>query len=85
MTTAEFDVLDELYFLRSYEDLLSALEIGADELDKVLGELIGKSWVDVYAGPTEGNALKPGEIKKEYRFYHYLANKAGLLAHNSNF
>lgn len=85
MTTIEFDVLDELYFLQSYEDLIKTLKLPDKAIKEALLELIKKGWLKCYISPTEELPFESAEFERDYRNYHYLATKAGLLAHNSNF
>ena len=85
MTTNEFDVLDELYFLQSYEDLIKTLKLPNKTIKEALLELIKKGWLKCYISPTEELTFESTEFERDYRNYHYLATKAGLLAHNSNF
>ena len=85
MTDAEFDILDELYFLQSYKDLTKSLDMSDGEIKSALEKLIIKGWVKCYISPTAEIELDIGELEKEYWNYHYLATKAGLLAHNSNY
>jgi hypothetical protein len=83
MTENEFDVLDELYFLQSYQYLLNTLQIEDDILKSTLQELISKGWVRCYITPSDEVEFNRSTFEKEYKDYHYLASKAGLLAHNS--
>lgn len=85
MTTLEFDVLDELYFLQSYQDLDKSLDLSNHELKSTLQLLLVKGWLKCYVSPTEEMEFESSAFEKDYRNYHYLATKAGLLAHNSNF
>ncbi|MCG8307154.1 MAG: transporter [Cytophagales bacterium] len=85
MTDIEFDILDELYFLQSYDYLLKTLKLNDNLLKRLLLDLIEKGWVKCYGSPTEEEPLESPDFEKDYWNYHYLATKAGLLAHNSNF
>ena len=85
MTDLEFNVLDELYFLQSYGYLSKTLELTDEELKKALSSLLKKGWVRCYSSPSDELGSDSLEIESEYWNYHYLATKAGLLAHNSNF
>ena len=85
MTDIEYDVLDELYFLQSYKELEEGLKLSNKELHLTLANLLKKGWIKCYAEPTAETALDISELEKDYWNYHYLATKAGLLAHNSNF
>jgi len=85
MTTIQFDVLDELYFLQSYDYLTKTLKLNDKILKETLEELLKKGWIKCYSSPTEELMPESLEFGKNYANYHYLATKAGLIAHNSNF
>lgn len=85
MTNIEFDILDELYFIQSYDYLVRTLKLNDKLLKKSLRDLIERGWVTCYSSPTEELAFESNEFEKDYWNYHYLATKAGLMAHNSNF
>ena len=85
MNNIEFDILDELYFLQSYEYLKITLKFNDELLKQSLQGLIEQGWVTCYSSPTEELAFESNQFEKDYRNYHYLATKAGLLAHNSDF
>jgi hypothetical protein len=82
MTDNEFDVLDELYFVTSYNDLLKQLDFSDDLLITTLNMLKDKGWVKFLKDiDQEWNIteLTIDQIKQSY----FLASKSGLLAHNS--
>ncbi len=85
MTTIQFDVLDELYFLQSYDYLAKTLKLDDKILKKTLEELLKKGWIKCYNSPTEELMTESLVFEKNYGNYRYLATKAGLIAHNSNF
>ncbi len=82
MTDEEFDVLDELYFVHSYQHVQDELGWQDEPLKKVLSVLLEKGWVKCFK--TVHEELVAEEIKFEENFnqYFYLASKAGLFAHN---
>lgn len=82
MNEEEFDLLDELYFVTPFQELLHNLEWEEELLLKVLDTTISKGWVKVLIG--KDNEVHPthDEFLQKYRSYHYLATKAGLMAHN---
>ncbi|MGD1893697.1 MAG: hypothetical protein ACFB15_24280 [Cyclobacteriaceae bacterium] len=82
MTDQEFDALDELYFVTSFQQLLQELDWPPDKLKSVLQSLLEKEWIRCYLNHSE--ELLPSEVDFEscHQTYHYLATKAGLLAHN---
>lgn len=85
MTTIEFDVLDELYFLQSYEYLTRTLKLKDRILKETLLNLLNQGWIKCYSSPTEELVFDQTSFEKDYWNYHYLATKAGLLAHNGDF
>ena len=85
MTDIEFDVLDNLYFLQSYKYLTDTLHVGDDVLKDTLRKLLERGWLRCYSSPTNEIEFERAAFEKDYWNYQYLASKAGLLAHNSNF
>lgn len=84
MTELEYNVLDELYFLQSYSYIANTLDLTDEDLKRTLLRLLKKGWIRCYTSPTDELGSDKLYIESEYRNYHYLATKAGLLAHNSN-
>jgi len=82
MTDAEFDVLDALYFVTPFADIIADTGLTKIEVRDTLGGLLNRGWVRCYEGP--GKELMPHEVDffQDFERYHYLATKAGLLAHN---
>lgn len=83
MTDQEFEILDELYFVQTFDALLDSTNINEDELKHCLSQLIEKGWVKCLNSLTEEVLSEISEFEDRYRNYFYLATKAGLLAHNS--
>ncbi len=83
MTSQEYDILDVLYFLTSFNLLQENTEVKLPQLEQILWDLVTKEWVlchkngDVEITPTKS------EFESEFGNYHYLASKKGLLAHNA--
>jgi len=82
MTDLEFDVLDELYFVVSFNDLQEELEIDEPTLKEVLHSLLQKKWIKCYLNASEEALQDEIDYDNQYKSYHYLATKQGLLAHN---
>ncbi|HAA19928.1 MAG TPA: hypothetical protein DCR93_25150 [Cytophagales bacterium] len=82
MTDAEFDVLDALYFVTPFLEVVRETGLSEVEVRDTLGGLLNRGWVRCYQGP--GKELMPDEVDfpQDFVRYHYLATKAGLLAHN---
>lgn len=83
MEDANYQVLAELYFVTSYEELRTALAMDDDILLKCLSELLEKGWIRCYHGVDNELIGDEVDLPNSYRKYHYLASKEGLFAHNS--
>lgn len=84
MSDEEFDVLDELYFVTSYDELAEAIEWSPEELVPVLSSLYENGMIRVLHGVDDDVPRGQVHLAEAYAQYHYLASKKGLLAHNSN-
>jgi predicted transcriptional regulator len=83
MTDEEFDIIDELYFISPFDELMKNLKMEESELVKALLGLIRKGWVKCLEKETDNELEAGGNFAAEFKKYNYLAAKAGLLAHNS--
>lgn len=84
MTDLEYDLLDELYFVQSFDYLQNALAIEEPALKETLESLLKKGWVKCFVNNTEEVFIEDMDFEKRYRQYSYLATKQGLLAHNAD-
>jgi len=82
MTDEEFDLIDQLYFIQSFPDLLASS--GLDELALLvqLNNLHEKGWLKTVALLDGDTPPNPIQIQEEGTTYFYVASKEGLLAHN---
>ena len=83
MNDNEFDVLDELYFVQSYNDLRQMCGLDDRILIVVLANLYQKQWIRVLKSHDEDEDPKQVDLSNKYQEYFYLASKKGLLAHNT--
>ena len=84
MTDQEFDVLDELYFVISFQDLMRNLSWPAEAVLPVLKELVSKELVKCIDPQSEEEVeLSLSELDKQYHKILFLATKKGLMEHNS--
>ena len=83
MTDQEFDILDELYFVQTFDALLQSTHLSEPELKQWLNQLINKGLVKCLNSLTEEVLTQTPDFEDRYKKYFYLATKAGLLAHNS--
>lgn len=84
MTDVEFDILDEVYFVTAYIDIRTQLGISDADLAIGLHRLLQKGYIkQLQFDETAGDFIKlESPDYTGYSTYHYLATKAGLLAHN---
>lgn len=83
MTDAEFDLLDELYFVQSFPELKRSLHWPDHTFKELLYAMAGKGWIKVLRTQDEEIPLEKADFEENFQKYYYLATKAGLLAHNS--
>lgn len=82
MTTLEFDILDELYFVTPFARLLDEVEVDEVELKGGLQTLLDKKWVRCMSTVDDEVEEDVLDFENHYKDYHYLATKKGLMAHN---
>jgi len=80
MDDAEFDLLDELYFVTSFEELQANTDMSEAKIRDTLISLAGRGWICVYENSDE--ELADFDLMGNFKLYFYLASKKGLLAHN---
>lgn len=83
MSEPEFLILDELYFLQSFDDLLALTGLSAVELQQALSGMLQKGWVKCLLSREGEEPAGTAEFNSRYASLFYLATKAGLMAHNS--
>ncbi|MFN3315695.1 MAG: transporter [Raineya sp.] len=79
----EFDILDEIYFVETFENIRQKLNINSQTLKETLKSMIEKGWVKCFANQYTEVIFDTRSFEENYQVYHYLATKEGLLAHNS--
>jgi hypothetical protein len=82
MTDEEFDLIDQLYFVQSFPDLLQVTGLEEDTLLELLQQLFAKGWLRTVALLDGDTPPDPIAILTEGINYFYVASKEGLLAHN---
>ena len=82
MTHLEYDILDELYFVQSFDNLLLSLDLDKETLKKSLKTMFIKGWIRCYNTPTDELFQGDVDLDSEYAQYFYIASKSGLLAHS---
>ncbi|OON67092.1 MarR family transcriptional regulator [Hymenobacter sp. CRA2] len=84
MTDAEFDILDELYFVTSFPDLQQRTGLTAPELEQQLRGLLEQGLVRCFwPDPDTELAYEPTSFGALRQDCFFLATKEGLLQHNT--
>jgi hypothetical protein len=84
MTDQEFDILDELYFVTAYPELLEKLNLPEPEFREALIGLISMNYIKCLFPDHDSEVpYDPVHFETEGQGYYFLASKEGLLAHNS--
>lgn len=83
MSEQEYQVLDELYFVQSFQELRQLTDFSEDELKEILGQLLRKGWIKCLRSREGEEPVEESEFFANYSSCLYLATKAGLQAHNS--
>jgi len=84
MNDAEFDLLDELYFVTPFRTLRDKTGLPTPELLALLGGLLERGLVRYYwPDPDTELAYEPTSFGALGQDASYLASKEGLLQHNT--
>ena len=81
MTNTQYEIIDALYFVIPFNELIAELDLNERLLVAELHKLHQKGWVRVYDAidhELEYHALVDDRFPK----YQFLASKQGLIAHN---
>jgi predicted transcriptional regulator len=81
MNELEFALLDELYFIISFDELQKNIGWEKETLKEELKKLAEKKWIRCFKDTIEQSWDEIG-LEKDMEKYHYLASKKGLLIHN---
>ena len=83
MTDSEYEIMDELYFVISFQELQEKILVDEEKLKRLLGHLVEKQFVKCFSNVSDELPGKDVDFENNYRNYHYLASKEGLFAHNT--
>ena len=82
MNEAEYDIMDQLYFVTSFADVKEQTRLDDTIISTILWSLINRGWVKCFDGPENEVEVCEDDFRTNFTKYHYLASKQGLLAHN---
>ncbi len=84
-TDLEYEILDEVYFVSSYYDILANVAAEEAAFKASLRNLIEQEFMYqlAYEAASEDYERCEQPDWNDFERYHYVASKKGLLAHNS--
>ncbi len=82
MSDAEYEILDELYFIKTFGELQGLFMSGEFHLEEELWKLIQKEWVKILGDQDEEIVLEKDEFMEQKTKFRFNATKKGLMAHN---
>ena len=83
MTDIEFELIDNLYFVQSFEALCKTMGMNEYEMKQQLLSLVQKDWVKVMDKQTDEEISNIEIWTAACDNYFYLATKKGLFEHNT--
>lgn len=82
MSDTEFDLLDELYFVQTYDFIKESLKWEDELLLETLNSLYQSGMIKCLSAP-DTERFDQMDLFKEGKNLFYLATKKGLMAHNT--
>lgn len=82
MNDAEFDLMDELYFVQSYSYIKETLDWSDSELIATLKILFEQGYIKCLDDP-DSERFGSVDFENEAALLYFLATKKGLMAHNT--
>lgn len=82
MTDDEFDLLDELYFVQSYNEVKNAINWQDEKLKVTLASLYQEGFIKILQSHDEEFKGSNSDDAIPWEDLFYLATKKGLLQHN---
>lgn len=84
LTTVQFDIIDSIYFVEPYANILEEVDKPEPEVRDELKTLLDRGYVNVFTFDKDsGDYLKaPIYDLDNLQDYYFLASKDGLMKHN---
>lgn len=83
MTNLEYEILDELYFVQTFDSLKLILQFEETILKQTLWQLIDSNLVKCMLDFDIEVTITSDDFEVNFKKYHYIASKKGLFLHNS--
>ena len=78
-----YSIIDELYFIETFDKLKTETNIEENILKQCLWELISNDYVKIMHNYDEEISVAIEEFEEKFKIFHYIASKKGLKWHNS--
>lgn len=83
MDELHYDIIDELYFITTFDQLLSSIGLEEQVVKEKIWELIEIQHVKAMVNYDNELELNKETFENNFRIYHYIATKKGLMWHNT--
>lgn len=78
-----YDILEELYFIQTFDGIAEKLNLESNVLQRYLWKMYDLGLVKTMVNFDEEVEQNEEEFKQNFKKYHYIASKKGLMWHNS--
>lgn len=78
-----YDILEELYFIQTFDELTRKLNLESNVLQRYLWKMYELGLVKTMVNFDEEIEQNEEEFERNFKKYHYIASKKGLMWHNS--
>jgi hypothetical protein len=84
MNDTEFEILDELYFVISYTELVKIVDGDNQNLSSTLKSLYQNGWIKILSDVDNEWPIESLDFERDLPSAFFLITKKGLLAHNTS-
>ncbi len=78
-----YDILEELYFIQTFDGIAEKLNLESNVLQRYLWKMYDSGLVKTMVNFDEEVEQNEEEFEQNFKKYHYIASKKGLMWHNS--
>jgi hypothetical protein len=78
-----YDILEELYFIQTFDGIVEKLNLESNVLQRYLWKMYDLGLIKTMVNFDEEIEQNEEEFERNFKKYHYIASKKGLMWHNS--
>jgi transcription initiation factor IIE alpha subunit len=78
-----YDILEELYFIQTFDGIVEKLNLESNVLQRYLWKMYDLGLIKTMVNFDEEIEQNEEEFERNFKKYHYIAAKKGLMWHNS--